>query len=71
MIVVKHHSGKSVYAWRVYRLIDANGNGSRIIRCQLAKYRTQEGAERAAKAYRDGEERLKAAWAKVGGRLVT
>jgi hypothetical protein len=49
--VVKHHrgrSGKSVFAWRVYRVVDWNGNGSRIVRTQLAKFRTEEAANKAA-----------------------
>jgi hypothetical protein len=55
MIVVKHHrghSGRSVYTYRVYRVID----GPKRHHIQLAKYRTQEAAERAAEVYRKREE---------------
>jgi len=52
MIKVRHHkgrSGKSVFEWRVYRVIT---HYARVINIQLGKYRTQEAAERAAEHYR-------------------
>jgi hypothetical protein len=55
MIVVKHHrghSGRSVYTYRVYRVVD----GPKRLQIQLAKYRSQEAAERAAEVYRKREE---------------
>jgi hypothetical protein len=50
--VVRHkgHSGKSVYEWRVYRIIEASPG--RVIKSQLGKYRSQELAEKAASHYR-------------------
>jgi hypothetical protein len=57
MIVVRKHKGRSgisVYEWRVYRrIIDP-----KVHNFQLAKYRTQEAAERAADHYRNNDDRV-------------
>lgn len=56
--VRKHrgHSGLSVFEWRVFR----EGNDVKPFRFQLAKYRTQEAAERAAEYYRKNDARVAA-----------
>jgi hypothetical protein len=63
MITVKHHSGKSVFAWRVYKEFVQNGTKHR--RFQIAKYRTREAAEKAAEFHRAHEARIAAVWAKL------
>lgn len=55
--VVREHrgrSGKSVFAWRVYRIYE---NGSEI---QLAKYRSRDAAEAARGHYILNNERIRA-----------
>jgi hypothetical protein len=67
MITVRHHkghSGKSVFAWRVYR--EGLLNGIKPYRTQLAKYRTQEAAEKAADHYRANDSRTEAARRALG-----
>jgi hypothetical protein len=64
MIVVRKHkgrSGRSVFEWRVYSVIEAAPG--RTITTQLGKYRTQEAAERAAEHHRANKARVKAIWA--------
>ena len=66
--VVCHHkgrSGRSVFEWRVYAVYSHH---SRRITIQLVKYRTREGAERAAEVYRENATRiaLKSASRKAG-----
>lgn len=61
MIVVRKHagrSGRSVFEYRVYRVWTTPG---REHQSQLAKYRTEAAAEKAAQFYRDNDERLRAA----------
>lgn len=56
--IVKRHagrSGQSVYEWRVYHVLDQNG---RARQTQLAKYRSQETAEKAAEIYRANAARV-------------
>jgi PII-like signaling protein len=50
-IMVRKHkgrAGKSVYEWRVYRVITTGIDGARTIKTQLGKYRTEQAAELAA-----------------------
>jgi hypothetical protein len=56
MIIVSHHKGRSglsVYEWRVYRVIQHNAITRKF---QLAKYRTEQAANRAADHYRNLDE---------------
>ena len=58
-ITVRQHkgrSGKSVFAWRVYR--ETLLNGSKMHKTQLGKYRTQIEADKAAEHYRNNDERV-------------
>jgi hypothetical protein len=52
IIEVKRHYGKSVFIWRIYRVI---GPEYRRIRTQLGKYRTEAEAQKAAGWFRERE----------------